>query len=143
MSKLSEAAKNIIAGVKARLGDHKVSLSAAWTIIQGTIAEVVLLIEREVGTSLSGPDKKAAAMAVISNVIDVVVVAVDIPFIPEIIEQQLDVVIKKILLIIASGSIDAIVTTFRVTGVISNTTTTPWTNTTMGPSVTSEPKVNL
>lgn len=109
----------IIAAVKAKLATigTKIPLSAGWRIIQESVGSVVLLIEQQIGDGLSGPDKKAAALAVVGNIIDLVTVAVDIPYVPEVAESVIDSVLKKILLAIASGSIDAIVSTFKSTGI--------------------------
>jgi hypothetical protein len=119
LADIKTSAEDLIDKLKLKLLTlkTKLSLSGAWQIIQESLANVVLLIEQKAGEVLSGPDKKAAAMLIISNVIDVVVVAVDIPFVPELVEKQFDVFIKKFLLAIASGSIDALVSTFHSTNV--------------------------
>lgn len=116
---IKTGAQALIDNLKVKLAELKgrLSLSSAWKIIQESLAKIVLLIEQKAGEILSGPDKKAAAMLIISNVIDVVVVAVDVPFVPELVEKQFDVFIKKFLMAIASGSIDALVSTFHSTNV--------------------------
>lgn len=102
----------------ASLGDSaKVGLSAAWKIIQESIGKVVIAIQEQIGDSLSGPEKKQAALDYIGQVIDVVAKYIDLPYVPEWVEAILDKYLKMLLLQIASGSIDAIVSTFHTTGV--------------------------
>jgi hypothetical protein len=102
----------------ATLGDSsKVALGAAWKIVQESVAQAVLVIEAEIGDSLSGPEKKQAAMDYVGQVIDMVTKFIDIPYVPEWVEGILDKYLKMLLLQIASGSIDAIVSTFHSTGV--------------------------
>ena len=95
----------------------KLTLRAAWSIIQDAIAQTVWAIETNIGNAISGPEKKAKALEVIAGIIDVVFVTVNIPYIPGWVESLLEKYIRKFLLDIADGSIDAIVKTFHDTGV--------------------------
>lgn len=96
----------------------KIPLSQAWKIIQTATATTVLQIEQSVGNTLAGPDKKAQVLAVTSKVIDITLANVQIPYIPPWIVRMLGGWLKVLLLQIAGGSVDAIVTTFHVTNVI-------------------------
>jgi len=96
---------------------RKVKLWEAWRIIQGAIANTVLLIEREIGKSLSGPEKKAQAMASVEKVVKLVCNIIDLPVVPEWVEAYIDTYLQRFLMEVASGSIDAIVKTFHDTGV--------------------------
>lgn len=96
---------------------RKIKLWEAWRIIQDSIARTVLLIEKEIGKSLSGPEKKAQAMASVEKVIKIVCNIIDLPIVPEWIEGYIDIYLHRFLMEVASGSIDAIVKTFHDTGV--------------------------
>lgn len=92
------------------------ALQEAWKVLQLVVATVVQIIEN-VATELSGPDKKALALDLIEKFYDTTFVVVDVPFVPNFLEPALHKHIKKILLTLVSGSIDATVTTFRSVGV--------------------------
>lgn len=59
-------------------------------------------------------------MEALSNFYDNVIEKVDIPGVPNIIEPIVDKYIKKLLLLIASGSIDSMVATLKKIGVFKN-----------------------
>ena len=119
LDEVKKAMAGLLENLKTKLQatGKKLPLHSIWTVVQESIASVVLLIENKVGSSLSGPEKKAAALEYVANVIDTVALLIDIPGVPEWIESKLDYYIKQFLLAIASGSIDAIVSTFKETGV--------------------------
>lgn len=94
----------------------KVALSQAWKILQLAVAAVVQIIEA-MATNLAGPDKKIIAMEALSKFYDSVFVVVDIPFVPNFLEPIIHKYVKSILMIMVSATIDAMVTTFRNTGV--------------------------
>jgi hypothetical protein len=93
-----------------------IALQEAWKVLQLVVATVVQIIE-DVARELSGPDKKALALDIVEKFYDTTFIVVDIPFLPNFIEPILHKHIKKILLTLVSGSIDATVTTFRTVGV--------------------------
>ncbi len=93
-----------------------IALQEAWKVLQLVIATVVQIIE-DIGRELSGPDKKALALHIVEKFYDTTFIVVDIPFLPNFIEPILHKHIKKILLTLVNGSIDATVTTFRTVGV--------------------------
>ena len=116
LDEVQAGAQVIIDDIKLKLTNSKFPLASVWKLLQESIAKVVLLIEQKAQV-LAGPDKKAAAMLIVSNIIDVAAVAIDIPFVPDIVEAQLESIVKSLLLTIASGSIDALVSTFKDTGI--------------------------
>jgi hypothetical protein len=109
--------EKLINNTKESLGIIKnVALSQAWKILQLAVASVVQIIE-QIATNLAGPDKKVIAMEALSKFYDGVFVAIDIPFVPNILEPIIHKYVKSILMIMVSATIDAMVTTFRNTGV--------------------------
>jgi hypothetical protein len=103
--------------VKESVKDLKrIALSEAWKILQLVTAGVVQVIEA-IAADLEGKDKKAIAIEYIESFYDKVLVVVDIPFVPSILEPIIHRYIKSILMILVSSSIDATVTIFRQTGV--------------------------
>jgi len=87
----------------------KVTLAAGWALIQDAITQIVFYIDKNVGDTLGNPDKKAAAMVAIEVIIDIVCQVITLPFLPAFMERWLDTYIKKILMVLADGSIDATV----------------------------------
>lgn len=109
--------EKLINNTKESLGVVKnVALAQAWKILQLAIASVVQIIE-EIATNLAGPDKKVIAMEALSKFYDSVFVVIDIPFVPNLFEPIIHKYVKSILMIMVSATIDAMVTTFRNTGV--------------------------
>lgn len=94
----------------------RVAISEAWKILQLTIASTIQIVEN-IGINLSGPEKKTIAISVISNFYDKVFLVVDIPFIPNFIEPIIHKNVKVFLMMLVGVSIDAMVTTFRETGI--------------------------
>lgn len=97
----------------------KIAIAEAWKILQLAVAAVVQVIEI-IGTDLSSPEKKAIAMDMMSNFYDKVFIVIDIPLVPNILEPIIHKYTKIFLMILVSSSIDAMVTTFRNTGVFFN-----------------------
>lgn len=110
VDKLIVQAKESVQVVKS------IALAQAWKILQLTIAAIIQIIE-QVGTDLSGPDKKKIAMECVSNFYDSVFLIIDIPFVPNLIEPIIHKHVKSILMVLVSSTIDAMVTTFRNAGV--------------------------
>ena len=98
----------------------RVAISEAWKILQLTIASIIQVIEK-VGSDLSGVDKKSIAMNMISNFYDKVFLVVDVPFVPNIVEPFIHQYVKSFLMILVGVTIDALVTTFRETGIFLKT----------------------
>lgn len=110
----------IINQAKTSLDQVKdVTIDQAWKILQLATASVVQDIENN-AADLSGPDKKAIAMDYLSKFYDSVFVVINIPFIPAILQPIIKKYIKMFLMVLVSSTIDAMVTTFRNTGVFSD-----------------------
>lgn len=84
--------------------------------MQLAVASIVQIIEN-IGTDLSSPDKKTLAMNLLSGFYDKVFLVVDIPVVPNVLEPIIHKYVKAFLMILVSASIDAMVTTFRNTGI--------------------------
>lgn len=95
---------------------EKVAIDQAWKILQLAVAVTIQVIETK-AVGLSGKDKKAIAMDLISKFYDGVFLVVDIPFVPNLVEPIIHKYVKTFLMILVSSTIDAMVTTFRNTGV--------------------------
>lgn len=109
--------EKLINNTKESVGIVKsVALAQAWKILQLAVASIVQIIE-QIATNLAGPDKKVIAMEALSKFYDSVFVMIDIPFVPNIFEPIIHRYVKSILMIMVSATIDAMVTTFRNTGV--------------------------
>lgn len=107
----------LVQKTKQGLGEVKrVAIAEAWKIMQLAVASVIQIIET-IGTDLSSPDKKILAMDLLSGYYDKVFLIVDIPVVPNLLEPIIHKYIKAFLMILVSASIDAMVTTFRNTGV--------------------------
>jgi len=115
--------EKLIEQTKIALNEVKVvAIAQAWKILQLAVASVIQIIE-DIGTNLSGPDKKAIAMDLLSKFYDSVFVVVDIPFVPNLVEPIIHKYVKSFLMILVSSTIDAMVTTFRNTGVFTKPST--------------------
>jgi hypothetical protein len=92
------------------------AIGEAWKVLQLATASIIQIIEA-IGNDLSSPDKKALAMDLLNKFYDTVFVSVDIPMIPNMLEPMIHKYVKAFLMILVSASIDALVTTFRNTGI--------------------------
>ena len=114
---IKQEVEKLITKSKASLNEVKrIAIAEAWKILQLAVAGTIQIIEA-IGTDLSSPDKKALAMDLLSSFYDKVFIVVDIPVIPNILEPLIHKYVKAFLMILVSASIDALVTTFRNTGV--------------------------
>lgn len=111
---LTQQSQNSLQNVK------RVAITEAWKILQLTTASTIQVIEK-VGADLSGPDKKTIAMNIISNFYDKVFLVVDVPLVPNILEPIIHKNVKAFLMMLVGVTIDALVTTFRETGVFLKT----------------------
>lgn len=110
----------LISQSKDSLGEvKKVAIAQAWKILQLTIAKIIQKIELSAG-SMAGKDKKTVAMELLSSFYDRVFVVIDIPFVPPFAESIIHKYVKTFLMILVSSTIDAMVTTFRETGIFTN-----------------------
>lgn len=109
--------EKLISQAKLSLNEVKVvAIAQAWKILQLAVAAVIQVIE-DTSKDLAGQDKKAMAMELLSKFYDSVFVIVDIPFVPNLMEPMIHKYVKSFLMILVSSTIDAMVTTFRNTGV--------------------------
>lgn len=117
--KLAPSLENLILESKNSLSNVKrVAVSEAWKILQLTVAKVVQLIENA-AKDLSGKDKKALAMEILSRFYDGVFTIVDIPFVPSGLEFIIHKRVKGFLMLLVGSTIDAMVQTFKQTGIFS------------------------
>jgi hypothetical protein len=103
-------AKEILKSAKA------VAVPQAWNILQLATAEVIQSIENN-SPSLKGADKKTLAMTMISNFYDQVFTIINFPFVPQLLQPIIQKYVKQILMLLISATIDALVTTFRNSGI--------------------------
>lgn len=112
--------EKLVVKTQESLGAVKsVAIAEAWKILQLAIAATVQIIET-IGTELSSPDKKTLAMDLLSSFYDKVFLVVDIPVVPNLLEPIIHRYVKAFIMILVSSTIDAMVTTFRNTGVFFN-----------------------
>jgi len=107
---LTDKVKESLANVK------RLAVNEAWKVLQLATASIIQIIEK-VGQDLSSPEKKSVALDSLSGFYDTVIVAVDIPMVPNILEPLIHKYTKAFLMILVGSTIDALVTTFRETGV--------------------------
>lgn len=108
---------NLILDVKNSLTEVKrFAVGEAWKLLQLATASVIQIIEK-LGHDISGPDKKQIALDSINKFYDSVFTVVDIPVVPNFLEPIIHKYVKGFLMILVGASIDALVTTFRNTGV--------------------------
>jgi len=88
----------------------------AWNVLQLATVDIIQSIEINSPT-LKGADKKTLAMAMISNFYDQVFTVVNFPFVPKPLQPIIQKYVKQILMLLVSSSIDALVITFRNTGI--------------------------
>lgn len=110
VEKLTLTAKSKVQDVK------KIAVDEAWKVLQLATASIIQIIEA-IGNDLSGPDKKVLAMNLLSKFYDSVFIIVDIPVVPNVLEPLIHKYVKSFLMILLGASIDALVTTFRNTGI--------------------------
>ena len=109
--------EKLVNQAKTSLNEVKVvALAQAWKILQLAVASTIQIIENT-ASDLAGKDKKAIAMELLNKFYDSVFIVVDVPFVPNLVEPIIHKYIKAFLMILVSSTIDAMVTTFRNTGV--------------------------
>lgn len=109
--------ENLAAETKLLLSEtKKVAIAQAWKILQLTIVNIIQKIEL-LSTNETGKDKKIVAMELLDSFYDKVFIVIDIPFVPPLIEPIIHKYVKRFLMVLAGSTIDAMVTTFRETGI--------------------------
>jgi hypothetical protein len=122
-------AKEVLKSAKA------VAIPQAWKVLQLATAEVIQSIEGN-SPSLKGADKKTLAMTMISNFYDQVFTIINFPFVPQLLQPIIQKYVKQILMLLVSATIDALVTTFRNSGIFVDPSTK------VDPVVDNTPKVS-
>jgi hypothetical protein len=108
---------NLVAKAKETLKNAKaVAMPQAWNILQLATAEVIQTVEDN-NPSLKGVDKKTLAMGMISKFYDQTFTIINFPFVPQVLQPIIQKYVKQILMLLISATIDALVTTFRNSGV--------------------------
>lgn len=97
------------------------TIDQAWKILQLAISDIIQSIEIN-DPNLAGKDKKTIALQLLSTFYDSVFLVINIPFVPNFMQPIIRNSIKKLLMLLAGATIDAMVTTFRNTGVFSQST---------------------
>jgi len=110
LEKLVKQAKESLNEVK------RVALDQAWKILQLAVVNIIQAIENS-DANLDGKSKKVIAMELLNKFYDSVFTIIDIPFVPNVMEPIIHRTVKTFLMILVSSTIDAMVTTFRNTGV--------------------------
>ena len=117
---VSQELEKLINQAKLSLNEVKVvALAQAWKLLQLAVVETIQKIET-INPLLAGKDKKTIAMDCLSTFYDRVLIVVDVPLIPNILEPIIHRYIKTFLMILVGSTIDAMVTTFRQVGVFEN-----------------------
>jgi hypothetical protein len=96
-----------------------IAIPQAWKILQLAVVEIIQSIENN-NPNLKGADKKTLAMTMIGNFYDEVFTVVTFPFAPSFLQPIIQKYVKQLLMLLIGASIDALVTTFRQTGVFDN-----------------------
>ena len=112
----SEVEKLILSAQNSARVVKSFAIGEAWKVLQLATASVIQIIEA-IGNDISSPEKKILAMDLLNKFYDRVFVVVDIPVVPNILEPVIHKYLKAFLMILVSASIDALVTTFRNTGI--------------------------
>jgi hypothetical protein len=107
----------LIVQAKLSLNEVKsIALAQAWKILQLAVAAVIQIIENT-ALDLNGKDKKSIALESLSSFYDKVFIIIDVPFVPNVLEPIIHKYMKTFLMMLVGATIDAMVTTFRNTGV--------------------------
>lgn len=109
--------EKLIQTAKERLKEvQRIAVDEAWKILQLATVTIIQIIEA-IGQDLAGPEKKALAMNFLNQFYDKVFIVIDVPVIPKVIEPFIHKYVKSFLMILLGASIDALVITFRNTGI--------------------------
>ena len=113
---------NIVDSAKTILKQaQSVAVPQAWNLLQLAIAEIIQQIQ-VTHPELKGSNKKEIAMNAVSSFYDRVFLIVEFPFLPQFLQPIIQRYVKQLLMVLVGASIDAMVTTFKNTGVFSTPT---------------------
>jgi hypothetical protein len=115
INNLIEAAKSVLKQTES------VAIPQAWNLLQLALADIIQQIQVS-HPELKGSDKKEIAMNAVSSFYDQVFLVVEFPFLPHLLQPIIQRYVKQLLMILVGASIDAMVTTFKNTGVFSSPT---------------------
>ena len=115
INNIVEQAKEIIKTAKS------VAVPQAWNLLQLAVADIVQQIQLTY-PELKGSNKKEIAMNAVSSFYDRVFLVVEFPFLPQFLQPIIQRYVKQLLMILVGASIDAMVTTFKNTGVFTTST---------------------
>ena len=119
----SDAIQKIVDAYKEATTDDKLSFTDIISLVGTAIGEMVSVAETF--HDGDGSAKKAAVLAAVGTVYDEVIAPMDIAKVPNFIEPIVDKGVKQLILVIADGTIDAIVAIFNKGGWPDNTPDTP------------------
>lgn len=100
-----------------------IAVNKAWGILQLAVVDTIQAIESNY-PNLKGADKKTIAMELISGFYDRVFLVIDIPYVPKVFQPIIQKYVKILLMSMVGSAIDAMVTTFRKTGIFVDPKTT-------------------
>jgi len=113
---------NIVDSAKTILKQaQSVAVPQAWNLLQLAIAEIIQQIQLT-HPELKGSNKKEIAMNAVSSFYDRVFLIVEFPFLPQFLQPIIQRYVKQLLMVLVGASIDAMVTTFKNTGVFNTPT---------------------
>lgn len=113
---------NIVESAKTILKQaQSVAVPQAWNVLQLAVADIVQQIQLT-HPELKGSNKKEIAMNAVSSFYDRVFLVVEFPFLPQFLQPIIQRYVKQLLMILVGASIDAMVTTFKNTGIFSTPT---------------------
>lgn len=109
------AAQELVEAYKGHAADGRVSAMEVWELLTTTSASLMRVAETF--ATYDGAAKKAAVLRGVESFYDQVVVPLDIPHVPEFVENRfVDPALKGFLLKLVSGTIDSLVKVFNRTG---------------------------
>lgn len=114
LNELVQKAKELLNRTK------EIAIPQAWNILQLAVADTIQAIQAN-NPNLVGSDKKLLAMNMISEFYDQVFTIINFPFVPKILQPIIQKYVKQLLMLFVSASIDAMVTTFKNTGIFITT----------------------
>jgi hypothetical protein len=122
-----KALQQRISELKTKLFSVRASVAAegksfgfvdAWNLFQTILSELIKLVE-ELLTETPGLEKKALVLKYAEELFDNVIVKIDIPYVPSVVEKIMYRYIKRLFMALADGAIDSIVTLLNKLGVFS------------------------
>lgn len=120
---LQKAIDQIIAHYKEIAADGKVTVTEVFGLVSRAVSSFVTIVEGFGG--LTGDQKKAVVLEAVAQLYDQVIAPMDLKGIPNLLEPVVDNAIKQLLLVLASGWIDTLVSVLNRTSTNWGVPTTP------------------